>query len=117
DYDLDGDLDLYCVSGNPHPDRGGPGPVPPSRGGPAANRLFRNEGGGRFADATAEAGVGDGGYGMGAAVGDYDNDGRPDIYVTHFTLGAEGGNVLFHNEGGGKFRDVARAAGTASGGW
>src|SRR5688572_9825230 len=108
DYDLDGDLDLYCVSGNLHPDRGGPGPV--------ANRLFRNEGGGRFTDATAEAGVGGGGYGMGATVGDYDNDGRPDLYVTQFTLSTEGGNLLYHNDGG-RFSDVTRAAGVAPGGW
>jgi tetratricopeptide (TPR) repeat protein len=109
DYDGDGDLDLYCVNGNEHPDVGGPGT--------ATNRLYRNDGGGRFQDVTEEAGVGDRGYGMGLAVGDYDNDGREDLYVTNFAPRGAGGNVLYHNEGGGRFRDVTAAAGTAPGGW
>ncbi len=95
DYDNDGDLDVYLVQGaNLKP----------------GNRLFRNElketGKLRFTDVTEQAGVGYVGYGMGVAVGDYDNDGYPDIYVTNF-----GSNVLYHNNGNGTFTDVTRQAG------
>ncbi|MCZ6793808.1 MAG: CRTAC1 family protein [Planctomycetota bacterium] len=104
DHDGDGLYDLYLVNGNLHPDRGGPGKT--------RNRLYRNLGDGSFADVTEEAGVGDTGYGAGLAVGDYDNDGRSDLYVTNL-----GPNVLYHNEGGGRFRDVTAEAGVAGGGW
>jgi hypothetical protein len=104
DYDADGLYDLYLVNGNIHADRGGEGDTP--------SRLYRNQGNGRFTDVTAEAGVGNRGYGSGLAVGDYDNDGLSDLYVTNL-----GPNVLYHNEGGGRFRDVTKDASTAGGGW
>ncbi len=114
DYDSDGDLDLYAVQGALL----GAGktleqsPFPP-RDRPPRSRLFRNRlvvpggsGGLTFEDVTEESGTAGEGFGMGCAVGDYDNDGRPDLYVTRF-----GPNVLFHNEGGGKLTDVTRRAG------
>lgn len=79
------------------------------------NRLFRQNRDGSFTDVTAAAGLqnaGDGNYGMGVAVGDYDNDGFPDLYVTSY-----GHNVLYHNNGDGTFTDVTERAGVAAGGW
>jgi enediyne biosynthesis protein E4 len=79
------------------------------------NRLFRQNRDGSFTDVTAAAGLsnaGDGNYGMGVAVGDYDNDGYPDIYVTSY-----GKNILYHNNGDGTFTDVTAKAGVAGGGW
>ncbi len=106
DHDGDGLYDLYLVSGNLHPEGGGSG------NGAARNRLYRNLGGGRFADVTERAGVGDTGYGTGLAVGDYDGDGRSDLYVANY-----GRNVLYHNQGDGRFRDVTSTAGVEGGGW
>ena len=68
--------------------------------------LYHNDGQGHFADVTAGSGLDVSVYGMGVAVGDYDNDGLPDVFIT-----AVGGNHLFHNEGGGKFREVTKEAG------
>jgi hypothetical protein len=93
---------------------------PPEVGAPAGCRLFRSDlardASGRpvlrFTDVTDRAGLGHVLYGMGAAVGDYDNDGRPDLYVT-----AWGSSVLFHNEGDGTFRDVTEASGTGDDRW
>jgi enediyne biosynthesis protein E4 len=79
------------------------------------NRLFRQNKDGSFTDVTEQAGlahVADGNYGMGVAVGDYDNDGYPDIYVTNY-----GKNILYHNNGDGTFTDVTDKAGVAAGGW
>src|ERR1700685_3691288 len=79
------------------------------------NRLYRQNKDGTFTDVTEQAGLasaGDGNYGMGVAVGDYDNDGYPDIYVTNF-----GKNILYHNNGDGTFTDVTAKAGVAGGGW
>src|SRR6201989_1184963 len=79
------------------------------------NRLYRQNKDGSFTDVTRQAGLtdaGDSNYGMGVAVGDYDNDGFPDIYVTSF-----GKNVLYHNNGDGTFTDVTAKAGVAAGGW
>ncbi len=117
DYDGDGDLDVYFLQGAML-DRTKkisqsvfpfPGEAPP-RQAPPRNRLFRNDlnekGELRFSDVTTEAGVGGEGYGMGVAVGDYDNDGHLDFYVTNF-----GPNVLYHNDGDGTFTDVTRQAG------
>ncbi|MFH1568744.1 MAG: CRTAC1 family protein [Gemmatimonadota bacterium] len=103
DYDGDGELDLYVVNGAPLP--GFQAPTPPT------NALYRNRGDGTFADSTAAAGVGDTGYGMGAAVGDCDNDGDADLYVTNF-----GANVLYRNQGDGRFAADA-GAGVADPGW
>lgn len=111
DYDSDGDLDVYVVQGAMlEPGKTGLEALfPPPAGQPAGNRLFRNElvpsGKLRFTDVTEDSGAAVNGYGMGVAVGDYDNDGRPDLYVTNF-----GENALLHNEGNGKFKDVTRAA-------
>jgi predicted Zn-dependent protease len=95
DYDGDGFLDVYCVQGGPFP----PGPTPARSG----DRLFRNRGDGRFLDVTAAALIDrmPGGYGHGVAVGDYDNDGRPDLFVTRWRSYA-----LYHNRGDGTFEDV-----------
>ncbi|MGO8744629.1 MAG: FG-GAP repeat domain-containing protein, partial [Thermoguttaceae bacterium] len=89
DYDGDGLIDIYFLNGRPL--RGTKPPDPPPK-----NRLYRNVGGFRFVDVTDKAGVGDAGYGLGVAVGDYDNDGWPDIYVNNY-----GPNVLYHNNGDG----------------
>ncbi|MEZ5362019.1 MAG: CRTAC1 family protein [Bryobacterales bacterium] len=101
DYDGDGDLDVYFLQSAPLGNA-------PSAEAPG-NRLFRNEltpsGRLRFTDVSREAGVADKGFGMGAAVGDYDNDGDPDLYITNF-----GPNVLFRNEGDGTFTDVTNPA-------
>jgi hypothetical protein len=103
DMDGDGDLDLYLVqSGN----------LFAPRDKPEGNRLYRNRGDGTFEDVTAGSGADVGGYGMGVASGDFDNDGRADLYVTNF-----GGNVLLKGDGRGRFLDVTAKAGVASAGW
>jgi hypothetical protein len=103
DYDQDGHIDLYLATGRRHPGVNDGAPEP----GHPRNRLFHNRGDGSFEDVTDRAGVGcEGCYSMGLAVGDYDNDGRPDIHVANF-----GPNVLFRNLGNGAFRDETRRAG------
>jgi enediyne biosynthesis protein E4 len=74
-----------------------------------SNRLFRNDGGGVFTDVTAAAGLEGAGYDMGVAVGDYDNDGHPDLFVAGLHR-----NTLYHNNGDGTFTDVTVKAGLAS---
>ena len=100
DVDGDGWLDIYAVQGGPFP--------PPKQDPPFADRLFRNRGDGRFEDITAASGLAalKGGYGHGVAVGDYDNDGRPDLFVTRF-----GSYALYHNLGHGRFEDATAKAG------
>jgi enediyne biosynthesis protein E4 len=100
DFDGDGWLDIYVVQGGEFPPR----QAPPHFG----DRLFRNRGDGRFDDATARSGLGalPGGYGFGVAVGDFDNDGRPDIFVTRWRCYA-----LYHNLGDGHFEEVTAHAG------
>ncbi|MDE2928250.1 MAG: CRTAC1 family protein [Acidobacteriota bacterium] len=103
DYDNDGHLDLYLVNGSRMSEE------KPSPG----NALFRNGGRGSFENVTRKAGVaGNGSYGMGVAMGDYDNDGRLDFYVTYY-----GANQLFRNSGDGTFDDVAGKAGVDSRQW
>src|SRR6202142_1783254 len=115
DYNNDGLLDIFFVNGGlvRDPMRS---PVSFDRHDPAYwNRLYRQNKDGSFTDVTAAAGLanaGDANYGMGVAVGDYDNDGFPDIYVTNF-----GRNILYHNNGDGTFTDVTAKAGVAAGGW
>ena len=104
DYDGDGRLDIYLINGAAVP--GTDYDHAPQ------NALYHNRGNGTFADVTAHAGVGDTGYGMGCAVGDYDNDGDLDLYVTNF-----GANVLYRNEGDGTFTDVTGAAQVGDEGW
>jgi len=104
DYDNDGWMDIYLVNSgkcdfyNPNP--------------PLRNALYRNNRDGTFTDVTEKAGVGGGGYGQGVAVGDYDRDGFPDIYVTQY-----GRSILYHNNGDGTFTDVTEKAGVAAPGW
>jgi len=111
DYDGDGWLDVYAVNGRYL--EGINDPESRVKGAELGNRLFRNRGDGTFEDVTAKAGVADGGYGMGVAVGDYDNDGRPDLFVTNFS-----GNSLYHNNGNGTFDNVTERAGVrGDGSW
>ena len=102
DYDGDGDPDLFFVNSEPWPGQ--------SARGTDGNRLYRNDGTGHFTDATEAAGLGRSHFGMGAAVGDYDNDGDPDLYVT-----ALGGGVLYRNDSG-HFADVTNEANARGGG-
>ena len=118
DYDNDGDLDVYLIQGamlDPALDTSHARFSPPP-GGKPGNRLFRNllseTGKLQFVDVTDQAGVGHIGYGMGVAVGDYDNDGFQDLYVTNF-----GHNVLYHNNGDGTFTDVTQKAGVDDQRW
>lgn len=104
DYDNDGLLDLYFVSGNTLEDLKG-GLSPPSA-------LYRAKGDGTYTDVTKEAGVAGRGWGMGCAVGDSDNDGWPDLYV----LGLNG-NVLYRNDHEGRFTDATAKAGLEGGRW
>jgi enediyne biosynthesis protein E4 len=104
DYDNDGWMDIYLVNSgkcdffDPHP--------------PLGNALYRNNRDGTFTDVTLRAGVPGGGYGQGVAVGDYDGDGFPDLYVTQY-----GRNILYHNNRDGTFTDVTEKAGVAAPGW
>jgi tetratricopeptide (TPR) repeat protein len=102
DYDGDGWLDVYVVQGGPFPD----GPSSPRDG----DHLFHNRGDGSFDDVTEQAGIAGRvrGYGHGVAVADYDNDGRPDLFLTRWHA-----YVLFHNQGNGRFVDVTEQAGLA----
>lgn len=105
DAEPDGDLDLYCVNGN--------GKLPAAERDPnSASAFYRQEAPWRFVEATREAGLAEGLYGMGAAVADVDNDGDEDLYVTHY-----GPNTLFRNQGGGRFVDDSARGGCAGGGW
>jgi len=97
DFDNDRDLDLYLVNGGDLP--GVTSAIPPK------NALYRNDKG-TFTDVTTEACVGDTGYGLGCCVGDYNNDGFADLYVTNY-----GANVLYRNNGDGTFIDVTHHAG------
>lgn len=101
DMDHDGDLDLYLVQS---------GSLAVNE--PGGNRLFRNRGDGTFDEATSGSGAEGGGYGMGVAAGDVDNDSHVDLLVT--TLG---GNRLLKGDGRGRFIDVTTKAGVASSGW
>jgi enediyne biosynthesis protein E4 len=115
DYDNDGRLDVFFVNGaridDPMPD----GKVPDKSDRKFWNRLYHQNADGTFTDVTEKAGLTgmpQNYYGMGVAVGDYDNDGFEDIYVTNY-----GGNTLYHNNGDGTFTDVTKKAGVAAGGW
>jgi len=104
DYDNDGWMDVYLVNSgkcdflNPNP--------------PLRNALYHNNRDGTFTDVTEKARVGAGGFGQGVAVGDYDGDGFPDLYVTQY-----GRSILYHNNGDGAFTDVTEKAGLAAPGW
>jgi hypothetical protein len=104
DYDNDGWMDIYLVNSGacdfltPNP--------------PLRNALYHNNRDGTFTDVTEKAGVGGGGYGMGVAVGDYNGDGWPDLYVTQY-----GRSILYRNNQNGTFTDVTQKAGVAAPGW
>ena len=112
DCDNDGRLDIYLVNGAPLGDPTPKGTIPQKTGPQYWNRLYHQKADGTFEDVTEKAGLQGAGYGMGVAVGDYDNDGFEDLYVT-----AYGGNKLYHNNGNGTFTDVTEKAGVAGGGW
>ena len=97
DYNGDGKIDIYFLNGRP---------LPGSHAPASRNALYRNDGGWKFTDVTEQAGVGGTGYGLGVCIGDYNNDGYPDIYVNNF-----GRNVLYRNNGNGTFTDVTRESG------
>ncbi|MGC0771801.1 MAG: CRTAC1 family protein [Candidatus Acidiferrum sp.] len=105
DYDNDGWLDIYLLNGSTVDALKGK-EVPPRA------MLFHNNHDGTFTDVTEKAGVANERWGVGVAVGDYDNDGWPDIYVANF-----GKNRLYHNNHDGTFTDVAEKAGVTLGGW
>jgi len=104
DYDGDGRLDIYFVNGNTLEDI--------QRGVSHGNALYRASAEGTYTDVTKEAGVQGRGWGMGCTVGDYDNNGLPDIYV----LGVNG-NVLYRNDHDGRFTDATEKAGLSGGRW
>ncbi len=109
DYDGDGWLDVYLVQGGtlvPGPTGPQPATADPQQG----DRLFHNRGDGTFVDATECAGIAriGRGYGFGVTAGDYDNDGRPDLFVTRF-----GSYLLLRNRGDGSFEDATECAGLA----
>jgi len=104
DYDSDGWMDIYLVNGGKC-DFYDPNP-------PLRNALYKNNRDGTFTDVTEKAGVAAGGFGMGVAVGDYNADGFPDLYVTQY-----GRSILYRNNGDGTFTDVTDKAGVAAPGW
>ena len=118
DFDNDGDLDVFFPQGSVLDSgvRAEETKFPPAAGQPPGDRLFRNnlvpEGRLTFTDITAAAGLGATAYSMGAAVGDIDNDGFLDLYVTRF-----GSNTLYHNLGNGRFEDITRTAGVDDPRW
>jgi len=105
DYDGDGLPDIYLLNGSTIPALQG-------KEKPPRAALYRNLGNWKFEDVTDKAGVANERWGMGVAIGDYDNDGRPDIYVSNF-----GVSRLYHNNGDGTFTDVAEKLGVARKGW
>lgn len=104
DYDGDGDQDIYLVNGAYK--QGISHVQGRSLQGKLKNRLYRNEGGGKFIDATDNSGLGDTGYGMGCVSGDYDNDGDPDLFVTN-----HGTSQFYRNNGDGTFAEFTQEAG------
>ena len=115
DYDNDGRLDVFFVNGAYVADPMPEGKVPDKSDPKYWNRLYHQNADGTFTDVTERAGLSgmpQNYYGMGVAVGDYDNDGFEDIYVTSY-----GGNTLYHNNGNGTFTDVTKRAGVGAGGW
>ena len=112
DYDNDGRLDIFLVNGAPLADPTPKGTIPQKTDSRYWNRLYHQKFDGTFEDVTEKAGLQGSGYVMGVAVGDFDNDGFEDLYVT-----AYGGNKLYHNNRNGTFTDVTDRAGVRGSGW
>lgn len=112
DCDNDGRLDLFLVNGAPISDPTPKGTIPQKTGPKYWNRLYYQKKGGTFEDITPKAGLEGSGFDMGVAVGDYDNDGYEDLYVTGYD-----GNHLYHNNGNCTFADVTKKAGVGGSGW
>lgn len=112
DCDNDGRLDLFLVNGAPISNPTLKGTIPKKTGPEYWDRLYHQKPDGTFEDITQKAGVQGTGYDMGVAVGDYDNDGNEDLYVTGY-----GGNHLYHNNGNCTFTDVTAKAGVGGSGW
>jgi enediyne biosynthesis protein E4 len=106
DYNNDGLIDVFLVNGASFEHLSNPN-LPPT-----SSRLFRNNGDGTFTDVTKESGLINQGWGVGVTVGDYDNDGYRDVFITNF-----GTNALFHNNGNGTFTNVTKEAGLEGGNW
>jgi hypothetical protein len=110
DYDGDGWLDIYLVTGRYHPD------ISDNTGrrlrGKCTNKLYRNNHDGTFTDVTEKAGVGGKHFSCGCSAADYDGDGKIDLYVLNY-----GPNELYHNNGDGTFTDVSEKSGLADPGW
>ena len=105
DYDNDGDLDIYLLNGAIHDKKNLAGPV-------LRNHLFRQEADGTFTDVTKTSGLGDPGYGMGVAVGDIDNDGFVDVFISN-----DGPDALYHNNGDGTFTNITASGGIKNPDW
>ncbi len=112
DCDNDGRLDIFLVNGARIEDPMPKSAVPHKDGPRYWNRLYHQKADGTFEDITERSGLAGVGYGMGVAVGDYDNDGNEDLYVTAYPQ-----NSLYHNEGNCTFKDVTSSAGVAGSGW
>lgn len=112
DFDNDGRLDMFFVNGASFPDPNTAKEAPRKSGPEFWNRLYHQKADGTFEDVTVKAGLAGEGYGMGVAVGDYDNDGFEDVFVAGFPE-----SHLYHNNGNGTFTDVTREAGVAGAGW
>ena len=112
DFDNDGRLDLFLANGAPLADPTSKGTIPAKNGPRYWNRLFHQNADGTFEDVTEKAGVKGKYYSTGVAVGDYDNDGREDLFVSGY-----GASILYHNNGDGTFTDVTTQAGVAGSGW
>jgi enediyne biosynthesis protein E4 len=106
DYNNDGLIDIFLVNGSSFEHLSNPN-LPPT-----SSRLFRNNGDGTFTDVTKESGLINQGWGVGVTVGDYDNDGYRDVFITNF-----GTNALFHNNGNGTFTNVTKESGLEGGNW
>ncbi|MGB6946983.1 MAG: CRTAC1 family protein [Bryobacteraceae bacterium] len=112
DYDNDGRLDIFFTNGA-HIDDPMPNGKKPEKSNPRySNRLYHQNPDGTFTDVTEKAGLAGSGYSMGVAVGDYDNDGFEDLFVTGLDR-----TTLYHNNGDGTFTDVTAKSGTATNGW
>ena len=112
DYNNDGLMDLYVVSGRQLGEGMHPYPLKQAPAFPLQNHLYRNDGNGKFTDVTDKAGVGGDLFSMGAISADYDNDGHADLFVSGY-----GGVILFHNKGDGTFEDATAKAGIKIPGW